>query len=235
MLPRGILFDLDDTIVAFDAVAIAAWRRVCEEYARESRSVETDALFEAVEEMRNWVWSDDERAKIGRMDLEGTRRKIVRLAFERLGMGDMSAADKIGNAYSVEREKEVDFLPGAEETLEYLCGRSVALALITNGEGRKQRDKVQRFRLGRFFKTILIEGELGYGKPEEKVYRRAMDDLGLSAEDVWAVGDNLEWDVAGPQRLGIFSIWNDWKGEGLPEASKVVPDRIINRISELME
>jgi putative hydrolase of the HAD superfamily len=61
--------------------------------------------------------------------------------------------------------------PQAEETLQYLRDHQVALALITNGAAQKQRQKVQRFRLERFFTTILmIEGELGYGKPESGVW-----------------------------------------------------------------
>lgn len=32
-LPKGILFDLDDTIIAFDAVAEPVWERVCRSYA----------------------------------------------------------------------------------------------------------------------------------------------------------------------------------------------------------
>ena len=30
MLPKGIIFDLDDTIIQFDAVAEPTWRSVCE-------------------------------------------------------------------------------------------------------------------------------------------------------------------------------------------------------------
>jgi putative hydrolase of the HAD superfamily len=48
------------------------------------------------------------------------------------------------------------------------------------------------------------------------------------------VGDQLEWEVAAPQRLGIKGIWVDVLGDGLPEASPVRPDRIIRRLSELL-
>jgi beta-phosphoglucomutase-like phosphatase (HAD superfamily) len=33
MLPKGILFDLDDTLIAFDAVANPAWQQLCDTYA----------------------------------------------------------------------------------------------------------------------------------------------------------------------------------------------------------
>jgi putative hydrolase of the HAD superfamily len=62
-----------------------------------------------------------------------------------------------------------------------------------------------------------------------------LENLGLTPGDVWSVGDNLEWDILAPQKLGMFGIWNDFRGQGLPSDSPIIPDRIITRISELMD
>jgi putative hydrolase of the HAD superfamily len=59
--------------------------------------------------------------------------------------------------------------------------------------------------------------------------------LGVSATDTWMVGDNLEWEVAAPQRLGIYAIWHDAYGTGLPPDSPIRPDRIIRALPELLE
>ncbi len=235
MLPEGILFDLDDTIIAFGAHAAPIWRRICEEYSGKCELSDAYSLYRAIKEVSKWFWSDSERHKIGRMDLDNTRREIVNLAFKKLGVDDISLAHEIADTFSEQRDETIKFFPKAEDTLRYLVDHNVSLALITNGEAQKQRSKVERFRLDRFFKTILIEGELGYGKPDDEVYLRALDDLSLSPEAVWSIGDNLEWEVLGPQKLGIFSIWNDFKGAGLPISSAVVPDRIVNSISEIIE
>ncbi|WP_293454912.1 HAD hydrolase-like protein [Phenylobacterium sp.] len=48
--------------------------------------------------------------------------------------------------------------------------------------------------------------EHGFGKPEERAYRHALQALDADPSEVWMVGDNLEWEVAAPQRLGIYSI-----------------------------
>ena len=235
MLPKGILFDLDDTIVSFAAGADPAWRSVCEEYASGSNVLSPDKLYDAIYQVRKWYWSDKGRHKVGRNNLDTTRRKIVSLAFEALGINDIALAYKIADSYSKKSEHAVHFFPKAEDTLKRLVDQGVSLALMTNGDSQKQRSKVDRFGLDRFFETILIEGELGYGKPEEAVYSQALASLALNPADVWAVGDNLEWDVSGPQKFGIFGIWNDFKRSGLPSSSEVIPDRIINNISELIE
>jgi FMN phosphatase YigB (HAD superfamily) len=49
------------------------------------------------------------------------------------------------------------------------------------------------------------------------------------------VGDNLIWDIAGPQSLGIRGIWHDWKGQGLPENARAIPYRIIRTVGEILQ
>ena len=124
--------------------------------------------------------------------------------------------------------------PGAHQAIDTLKALGVKLALVTNGAADTQRAKVERFELAHRFDHIQIEGEHGFGKPEERAYLHAMDALGVTAEDTWMIGDNLEWEVEMPQRLGIFAIWLDAHGEGLPADSVVRPDRIIRSLTELL-
>jgi putative hydrolase of the HAD superfamily len=235
MLPKGILFDLDDTIIAYSPVAEPTWRRICREFAVRTDSLNSEKLMVGINKVSTWYWSDKERHKQGRRNLNHARRIIVTRAFQDMGLKDFSLAHDIADAFSEQREEEVYLFEKAEETLEYLTGQNIQLALMTNGEAQKQRNKIRRFGLERFFKCFFIEGEMGFGKPEEEVYQRAMRGLGLGPKEVWAVGDNLEWDVGAPQKLGIFGIWNDFSRQGLPSGSEVIPDRIIQNISELME
>jgi putative hydrolase of the HAD superfamily len=61
-----------------------------------------------------------------------------------------------------------------------------------------------------------------------------MDALGVTAGETWMIGDNLEWEVVVPQRLGIYAVWIDVHGDGLPEGTTVKPDRIIHSLTELL-
>jgi putative hydrolase of the HAD superfamily len=128
----------------------------------------------------------------------------------------------------------MQMFPGAHDAIDALKARGVKLALVTNGAGETQRAKIVRFALEHRFDHIQIEGEHGFGKPEERAYIHAMDVLGVTAGDTWMVGDNLEWEVVTPQRLGIFAIWMDAHGQGLPEGSTIKPDRIIHSLTELL-
>jgi len=116
-----------------------------------------------------------------------------------------------------------------------LRARGLPLALVTNGDAGQQRDKIERHDLARYFGAILIEGEFGCGKPEERVYREALHQLGVGPGDAWMVGDHLEWDVLAPQRLGLTGVWIDREGAGLPAQADARPHRIIRSLSELLE
>ena len=139
----------------------------------------------------------------------------------------------MAGAYAAEKDRSIALVPGAVEVLANLRKAGVRLGLISNGSGPGQRRKVDRFGLGPLFDVILIEGEFGLGKPEPSVYSSALADLGVDPTDAWMVGDQLESDVAAPQRLGLRGIWVDYRGQGVPAGSDVRPDRIIRAVTEL--
>jgi putative hydrolase of the HAD superfamily len=114
-------------------------------------------------------------------------------------------AIRIADRFTAYREEEIFVFPGAHETIDRLKALGVRLALVTNGAADTQRAKVERFELAHRFDHIQIEGEHGFGKPEERAYHHAMAALGVSAPETWMIGDNLEWEVEVPQRLGIYA------------------------------
>ena len=233
--PRAILFDLDDTILEYDGNADQVWHSVVAEHAGSLAGLDVERFIAALNEYREWYWGDPERHRRGRLDLPLARREVVRGAFDVLGLTTPAVADEIAHAYSVQRELEVSPFPGAIETLNYIRAQGIRMALVTNGTSAMQRGKIERFGLESCFDYILIEEEFGVGKPDERVYLHAIAQLEASPAESWMVGDNLEWEVATPQRLGIFSIWVDSTGAGLPETANVAPDRIIHTLSSLTD
>jgi putative hydrolase of the HAD superfamily len=144
-------------------------------------------------------------------------------------------AHALADRFSEYREEQMHLFPDAHAVIDALKRKGVLLALVTNGAADAQRAKIERFELAHRFDHIQIEGEHGFGKPEERAYLHAMQALGVEPHETWMVGDHLEWEVAAPQRLGIFAIWHDALGRGLPAGSPVKPDRIIRSLSELLD
>lgn len=235
MLPKAILFDLDDTIISFDGAADHAWQKTCKSFVEsEKTSFDVMELLKSINKTRRWYWSDPERHKVGRMDIVKARREIVKVALHELHFFDEDKAHAMADSYAKLQEELICLFPKSIETLEKLRDSGVRMVLLTNGSSEKQRGKINRFCLSDFFEFCLIEEEVGFGKPDARMYEMALQKLNLKAEETWMVGDNLVWDIEAPKKAGIFSIWNDYGRKGLPKDSSIMPDRIISDISELI-
>jgi putative hydrolase of the HAD superfamily len=235
MLPQAILFDMDDTLLFVNVTADSAWKEACNLAVKEPKPHSTEEFLNQLNTVRNWYWSDAERHRVGRLDLHGARTAIIRMALEKLGCNDEQTANNIAANYANILDGALEFFPNAENTLKELVKKRVKLALLTNGAGEAQRAKIQRFKLGRYFSICLIEGELGYGKPDQRFFKMALDKLGVMPNQAWMVGDDLERDITGAQAAEIFSVWYDFGEAGLPASSTVKPDRIINNLAELLK
>lgn len=232
-LPPALLLDLDDTIIAFDTTADESWRTVCADFAAEA-GLPAEALFTAIARSREWFWSDLQRHRIGRADPRAARRQVVQRALTQLERPSPDLTRQIADAYSDQRMRLVAPFPGALETLDELRRRGTQLALITNGAASSQREKIERFGLARRFDSILIEGELGIGKPEAAVFHHALQLLDRTTKEAWMVGDSLPFDIAPAANLGLYTVWLKHAYASIPSNSGGKPDRIITSLRELL-
>lgn len=236
-LPRAMLIDMDDTILSAYGRPEIAWNHIASEFADELAPVPPQQAATAVLTFARNFWATAEPA--WRLKLEEARRLCVKGGLAALAAnGHPRLSDdlavRIADRFNRYREEEMFVFPGAHEAIDELKALGVKLALVTNGAADTQRAKVERFEFAHRFDHVQIEGEHGFGKPEERAYLHAMEALGVNAGETWMIGDNLEWEVEAPQRLGIYAIWMDVHGDGLPEGSTVKPDRIIRSLTELV-
>jgi putative hydrolase of the HAD superfamily len=239
VLPKAILFDLDDTLISAYNRPDLAWHSIAHEFCDDLHPCVPAEVAVAINHASDVFWSDAERHRIGRLQLIDARTTIVADAFQALARAGHATPGsdvtrRMAARYNAWREEQMHLFDGAHHVVDTFRAKGVRLALITNGAAAPQRAKVIRFNLTHRFHHIQIEGEHGFGKPEERAYRHALAALGVEASEAWMVGDNLEWEVVAPQRLGIHAIWHDIAGEGLPEGSAARPDRVIRALPELL-
>jgi putative hydrolase of the HAD superfamily len=232
-----MLIDMDDTILSAYGRPDLAWNIVATEFADELAPLPPREVATAILTAARKFWSTAEAA--WRLKLQEARQVTVKNGFAALAAAGRARlpselAVRIADRFTTYREEETFVFPGAHEAIDALKALGVKLALVTNGAAGIQRAKVERFALAHRFDHIQIEGEHGFGKPDERAYLHAMETLGVEARDTWMIGDNLEWEVEAPQRLGIYAIWVDTHGDGLPPGSLIKPDRIIRSLTELL-
>jgi len=227
---RALLLDLDDTLLDYSGGVDGCWAGACADAAA---GVAQASLLAALAETRRSFWSDPEHNRRQRVDMLRAWTSIATQALQRCG-GDPRLGAAIAEAFASRRRAAMQLFPDARRLLITLRDRGLPLALVTNGDAREQRAKIERHGLAPFFGAIVIEGEFGAGKPDAAVYETALAALGVAAgADVWMVGDHLEFDVAGPQRLGLRAAWLDRPGAGVPAAAGIRPDRIVRGLDEM--
>lgn len=218
--PKVVLLDLDNTMVTSSIPRINYWNAVTTRYESSLSPVEPEVLSAAIIRWGDYFWGNNGRNMKWRLYLRDARRKIVELAFNDLKIGDIELANRIADDFSDLREKGDNMsslVPGSIETVRNLRKKGISLALLTNGSSKCQRSKLERFNLTPLFDHILIEGELGYGKPDLRIYQDALERLSAKREETWIIGDNPLWDVMAPQKLGIRGVWITNNNRNEPE------------------
>lgn len=105
--------------------------------------------------------------------------------------------------------------PGSREGIRDLAGTGVRLGLISNadgliGERLREREIVQVGPgLGVEVECVIDSGVVGVMKPDPRIFRLALDAMGIEAEDAWYVGDMPGIDVVGSWRAGLRPVLMD--------------------------
>lgn len=215
-----------------------SWHQVSQQFAPAlglSPHVLEEALRQSRDAYRKDIEHDADKQRRDRLDPFATRRETVEKALKQVGRADGELASGMVRAYEALRDECRQLAPHAFETLQALRDQAMPLALISNGNARYQRQKIKQHHLAPFFEAIFIEEEFGVAKPDQRIFLAALDHFHITAQEAWMIGDNLALDIAASQRLGIFAIWFDPAGHGLPAESALYPDRIIHTLPALLD
>jgi HAD superfamily hydrolase (TIGR01509 family) len=227
--PRAVFFDLDATLVYMDhEVLLQKMTLVCEAMAV-SHSVDPKALLDSHRSLTLDLWS---RAEAGTISGRDAMRQNWLGALSACGCEAADAADLATQLYWEHRAGVICAYEETNATLEALRNH-VTVAVITNGPLDMQLDKLEQHGHDRHFELFLASGELGYGKPDPRIFAHACDKLGVAPQDAWHIGDNLATDVAGAKAAGLTAVWLNRDG-AIREDGQPRPDHEITSLTELL-
>jgi len=98
--------------------------------------------------------------------------------------------------------------PDTLKTLEKLK-KEFKLGLVTNAFPLSFKVLETKFKIRKFFNTLIISYEAGLLKPDYKMFELALKNLKCKKEEALMVGDNLEDDVKAARKFGINSVLFD--------------------------
>ena len=137
------------------------------------------------------------------------------------------------DAHAARLAEALELPAGHRAVLEGLH-RRFRLALITNFDHAPTVYRVlEREGIRAMFDAIVISAEVGWRKPNTRIFQAALDRLGLDAEAMLFVGDDLDADVRGAQALGIDAVWLN-NTAGPSPIGAPTPDMTITRLHDLL-
>ncbi|MFQ3318402.1 MAG: putative hydrolase of the HAD superfamily [Natronomonas sp.] len=92
---------------------------------------------------------------------------------------------------------------GAVETIEALAEAGVQQAIVSDIDTREADNMLESFGIRGCFDHITTSEDVGFTKPDERMFRDALSATGADPERTAMVGDRHSHDMAGAAALGI--------------------------------
>ena len=96
---------------------------------------------------------------------------------------------------------------GSIETLVRLREMGYRLAIVTNGQMEDQEAKAEAIGVRQLVEHVFTSEEVGFSKPDARIFQYAMNVMGASPQETWMMGDSIEADVKGALNAGLQAIW----------------------------
>ena len=102
----------------------------------------------------------------------------------------------------------LDVYGDVRSTLEALKVRGVRLGVLSNWSEHLAL-VFERFGLDRYFSFLVVSAEAGCEKPDEKIFRMAIDRAETPVERILYIGDYPEEDILPAERVGLDALLID--------------------------
>lgn len=108
------------------------------------------------------------------------------------------------------------------------------LGALTDAQSAWAEPEMHALGLDKYFEHIVVSGDLGFRKPDKRIFQAALLGLGLAAQDVLFVGNDMYRDVFGAKQLGLKTVYFS-SNQGRKTADGAEPDYIIYQFAELRQ
>lgn len=187
---KAVLFELDGTLLDRDT-SLSFF--INDQYDRypELQHVLKDVFAKRFVELdqHGYVWKD----------------KVYQQLLEELAI-DAISWEELLEDYLHSFPKHCVGFPNLVHMLSALKSHGIKIALLSNGYGQFQYDNFKALGVGHFFDEVLISEWEGLRKPDPAIFHRALNKLGVRAEDALFVGDHPESDIRASQAVGMKAL-----------------------------
>ncbi|MDX9974248.1 MAG: HAD family hydrolase [FCB group bacterium] len=111
--------------------------------------------------------------------------------------------------------------------LDELRGRGYRMGIVSNmpwgTPSEPWAEDLERRGLTRYMEHIVFCHDVGWRKPDRRIFEEALRRFDCAAEDALFVGDRPDWDIRGAEDAGLRAVLLDRHGEypGLPRIMRL--------------
>ncbi|HEY32676.1 MAG TPA: HAD family hydrolase [Dehalococcoidia bacterium] len=201
--PAGVIFDLGDTVLHLESINMISANKRLLEFAEGN----TDLTAEDVQ-----LFAEE----LSREALQVREDSMVEYSiqsFQRLLYGNLGISFTIG-PYEMEREfwnAAIKYLPceGIHDVLDLLDKHRIKTGILSNSgfTGTVLLEELKKHNLAHRFSFLISSIDYVFRKPHKRLFQITVRKMGLEPQDIWFVGDKLEYDIRGAIDSGLYPVW----------------------------
>lgn len=221
---RLLTFDLDDTLWDFAPVLTRAEALTYAWLERNAPAVTARFTQDELRAMRLQIARErpDLAHRVTDLRIHGLQRALREVGIDAAEIDSVALA-----AFEIflEARHRIELFAEAEAVLERLS-RNYMLAAITNGNVQ-----VSRLGLDRYFALAINAEQLPRAKPHPEPFLAALERTGCDPAQCIHIGDDIENDIRGAQRVGLHTVWMN--PQRVPWPGGQPPSREIDNLEQL--
>ncbi len=223
---QHILFDLDRTLWDFEKNNEYTLHQLYEHFDIAARSGKSFNVFYSTYRIVNHaLWS---LYQDGRIEKEYLKYKRMYLTLKEIDVDDASTSSQMVDLYTDEVPLQTILMPGALEVLQKLSEKS-QIHIVTNGFKEVQYRKVKRSGIEPFIKNLFISEEIGFQKPDKRMFDYVLNHIKAAPEHCIMIGDDWSVDIEGARKANINAIYFN------PGACKNNTDIMVREVKKLSD
>ena len=199
-----LLFDLDDTLLDFEANETDSLNKLFQQHGYTF----SDELFQIYNSVNKQLWTDYENGKIVLDDVLNSRfsKTMSRL-------GKVVDGKEWEDLYRELLGNGCQLIDGALELCQSLSA-SHRLFVVTNGITHTQIKRLKQSGLYEFFEDIFDSQSIGFQKPSTEFFDYVMSHIkDFCIDETLMIGDSLNTDIKGGLLSGIDTCWINRKAQ----------------------
>jgi putative hydrolase of the HAD superfamily len=200
---KHIFFDLDRTLWDFEKNSSTILLQLIEAYGLETKcGVEAPVIIDTYKKINKELWQQYSKNQITKEQLRSSRftKTLATFDYHFLGFGL-----ELEKEYIERSPYQTNVIEGSFEILEYLQSK-YELHILTNGFKEIQHIKLKHSNLRKYFANIIISEEVGFQKPDKKIFEHAQEKINATAKECLMIGDDHNGDVQGALDAGWHAI-----------------------------